>query len=188
MDGYGTEEGLLGFLRLVGVLKHLKRTGWVQAGVREPESVAAHMYRMALMALVLRPQDGRALRMALVHDLAECIVGDITPNCGVAKDEKRRMEEAAMRRIGELLRPHSAEAASEVMQLFEEYERGNSATARFVKGLDKLDMVLQAVEYQTQQPELELDEFFAALHAIDDPSLQRLGVAAVASRLRPSAS
>ncbi len=30
--------------------------------------------------------------MALVHDLAECLVGDITPYCGVSKEEKHRRE------------------------------------------------------------------------------------------------
>lgn len=30
--------------------------------------------------------------MALVHDIAECIVGDITPFCGVSKEEKKRRE------------------------------------------------------------------------------------------------
>ena len=30
--------------------------------------------------------------MALVHDLAESIVGDITPSCGVSKEEKIQRE------------------------------------------------------------------------------------------------
>lgn len=33
-------------------LQHLKRTGWVRKGVHEPESVASHMYRMAMMAFL----------------------------------------------------------------------------------------------------------------------------------------
>lgn len=33
------------------------------------------------------------MKMAIVHDLAECIVGDITPFCGVSKEEKYRREE-----------------------------------------------------------------------------------------------
>ena len=34
--------------------------------------------------------------MSLVHDMAECIVGDITPHCGIAKDEKLRREREGM--------------------------------------------------------------------------------------------
>lgn len=39
---------------------------------------------------------------ALVHDLAECIVGDITPHCGVSPEEKHRREDEAMKLITEL--------------------------------------------------------------------------------------
>lgn len=73
-----------------------KRTGWLKAGVPRVESVADHSYRAALLALVL-PESGvdrvRCMKMALVHDLAESIVGDITPSCGVSTDEKHRREE-----------------------------------------------------------------------------------------------
>lgn len=41
--------------------------------------------------------------MTLIHDLAECIVGDITPHCGVPADEKHRREDEAMERICKLL-------------------------------------------------------------------------------------
>jgi putative hydrolase of HD superfamily len=34
----------------------------------------------------------RLVNMCLVHDLAECIVGDITPWCGVSADDKRNRE------------------------------------------------------------------------------------------------
>lgn len=39
---------------------------------------------------------------ALVHDLAECIVGDITPHCGITPKEKHRQEDEAMKKISEL--------------------------------------------------------------------------------------
>lgn len=39
---------------------------------------------------------------ALVHDLAECIVGDLTPHCGVSPEEKHRREDEAMKKIAEL--------------------------------------------------------------------------------------
>jgi 5'-deoxynucleotidase YfbR-like HD superfamily hydrolase len=37
----------------------------------------------------------RCVQMALVHDLAESIVGDLTPHCGVSREEKHRMEKVA---------------------------------------------------------------------------------------------
>jgi len=35
----------------------------------------------------------RLIKVCLVHDLAEAVVGDITPNCGVSKEQKRQLEE-----------------------------------------------------------------------------------------------
>jgi 5'-deoxynucleotidase YfbR-like HD superfamily hydrolase len=42
------------------------------------------------------------LKLALVHDLAECIVGDITPYCGVTPAEKRQREDIAMKELAQL--------------------------------------------------------------------------------------
>lgn len=42
------------------------------------------------------------MKLALVHDLAECIVGDITPFCGVASAEKHQREDAAMKDLAQL--------------------------------------------------------------------------------------
>ena len=42
-----------GYIHTIGKLKTNKRTGWVRAGVSLPESIADHMYRMAMMALAL---------------------------------------------------------------------------------------------------------------------------------------
>ena len=75
-------------------IQHLKRTGWVVHGVHEPETVSGHMYRMAMMAFLFGGQSDPAvsqekcIKMALVHDLAESVVGDITPFQGVSKEEK----------------------------------------------------------------------------------------------------
>lgn len=68
--------------------------------VQEPETVACHMYRMALLAFLLN--DGsvdrdKCIRMALVHDLGEAIVGDITPHCGVTDQDKYEQEKAVRR-------------------------------------------------------------------------------------------
>lgn len=53
--------------------------------------------------------------LALVHDLAESIVGDITPYCGVSKEEKRKREMDAMQEIAKLIAPRG----ERLMELFE---------------------------------------------------------------------
>lgn len=53
--------------------------------------------------------------VALVHDLAESIVGDITPYCGVSKEEKKMREMNAMQEIAEMIAPRG----QRLMELFE---------------------------------------------------------------------
>ena len=78
---------LLPFLSEVIKIKRTVRTGWKRKNVPEPESVSDHMYFMALMALVATPEHlnkDKCIKIAIVHDLAECITGDITPHDGIS--------------------------------------------------------------------------------------------------------
>lgn len=139
---------LLQFLRLVGQLKRVPRTGWVYRNVEKPESVSDHMYRMAVMALITEDKQlnkDRCVRLALVHDMAECIVGDIAPADNISKEEKHQREEAAMKHLTQLL---SEDLRKEIYELWEEYEHQSTAEARFVKELDQCEMILQASEYE----------------------------------------
>ncbi|KAH8248575.1 hypothetical protein KR032_001046, partial [Drosophila birchii] len=152
---------ILQFMELIGNLKHTKRTGWVLRDVNDCESISGHMYRMSMLTFLLDGSEGlnqiRCMELALVHDLAESLVGDITPFCGVSKDEKRAMEFKAMEDICKLIEPRG----KRIMELFEEYEHGQSAESKFVKDLDRLDMVMQAFEYEKRDNcLLKHQEFF----------------------------
>jgi len=87
----------LDFLRVVGKLKTLKRTGWVNNKVALPESVADHMYRMAMCSFLITDpalDRTRLMKLAVVHDLAEALVGDIVPHDErYTKELKRTLEE-----------------------------------------------------------------------------------------------
>lgn len=89
-------SGKLELMHLVERLKLQKRTGWVREGCRDPESIADHMYRMAVMALLSEEDEeldvAKCVQMAVVHDLAEAEVGDITPFDGISKEEKQARE------------------------------------------------------------------------------------------------
>ena len=149
---------VLRFFRLAGRLKATARAGWELRGIGDPESVADHSFRVGLLALVLSrgadpPLDReRCVAMALVHDLAESIVGDITPYDGISGDEKNRREREAMERLGAMLGDDG------LLRLWEEYQAAETAEARFVKDLDKLETVLQAAEYEEARG-VELAEF-----------------------------
>lgn len=157
------DAALLHFFHLAGRLKDTPRAGWALRGISAPESVADHSHRAALLALVLAPRAHppldvcRCVALALVHDLAEALVGDITPYDGVSAGDKRVREEAAMRELASLAGDGS------LLALWREYDGAASPEARFVKELDKLETVVQASEYAARGDAAPgaLDEFWA---------------------------
>ncbi|VDN16446.1 unnamed protein product [Dibothriocephalus latus] len=98
------------------------------------------------------------MKMAVVHDLAECIVGDLTPHCGVSVEEKHAREEAAMQSICE---PLPTDLRAELVDLLKEYDSQLTPEAVVCKDLDKFEMILQAFEYETEAGHPGwLEEFF----------------------------
>ncbi|KAL6629958.1 hypothetical protein ACP70R_029723 [Stipagrostis hirtigluma subsp. patula] len=171
------------FLTLCHRLKTTKRAGWVRRGVQAPESVADHMYRMGVMALVAADLPGvdrdRCVKMAIVHDIAEAIVGDITPSDGVPKEEKSRREKAALDHMCELLGGGSR--AQEIRELWMEYEQNASLEAKVVKDFDKVEMILQALEYEKEQGQ-DLEEFFQSTAGKFQTDIGKAWAAEIASR------
>ncbi|KAL3889096.1 hypothetical protein ACJMK2_001452 [Sinanodonta woodiana] len=153
---------LFEFISLIGQLKRIKRTGWVLRKVTDPESVADHMYRMGVMAFLIDPGSGlskeKCIKMSLVHDMAESIVGDLTPSDGVDKEEKHRREKTALMHICSLV---SDDVGAELMSLWQEYEEQKTPESHYVMDLDKFDMIFQAYEYeQIDNKPGFLQEFF----------------------------
>ncbi|XP_077343072.1 5'-deoxynucleotidase HDDC2 [Lithobates pipiens] len=147
-SGSHAGKSLLQFMKFIGQLKRIPRTGWVYSQVKKPESVSDHMYRMAVMAMLTEDKTlnrDRCIRLALVHDMAESIVGDIAPADNVSKEDKHRKEKDAMKHLSHLL---PEDLKKEIYDLWEEYEFQSSAEARFVKELDQCEMILQALEYE----------------------------------------
>ena len=174
-------KNTIDFLTMARGLKTTPRTGWVlqKAGPRI-ESVADHSWRISLMAMVAsspsissstsstssttRQYDtNRCIKMALVHDLAEATVGDITPHCGVSDTTKHELELRAITEMTQKLTlglPSTVDDVSsslsssnngvgnEILELWKEYEEGLTDNAKLVKDMDKLEMILQALEYE----------------------------------------
>jgi len=144
-------------------LKAIPRSGWVQSGiaVSEVESIAAHSYGMSMLILFLRDDLAecgvnleRALHMALIHDVAESIVGDLTPRDSVSADAKHAAEAVAYEGIMKNVDPDEY-----LRNLWIEFEAGQSLEAQLVKRIDKLDMLLQASIYEKQFT-VHLDSFW----------------------------
>jgi putative hydrolase of HD superfamily len=136
-------HSILTFLRRAEALKHTYRSAWTSAG--EPESVAAHTWRLALMALLLAPQLPevdllRLLKICLIHDLGEALNGDIP-----AIEQTDGPEKAIQERkdLLELIDSLPNDLRAELLTLWEDYEAAGSTEARLAKGLDKLETLIQ---------------------------------------------
>jgi putative hydrolase of HD superfamily len=107
--------------------------------------------------------------MALVHDMAEAIVGDVTPpeNSGVSKADKLSWEQGATTHmLAQLSHDSNADVVDHISALWNEYEERATATARFVKDCDTVEMLLQALDYEVAHSEIgaavDLSDFFAS--------------------------
>ncbi|KAF4656912.1 HD domain-containing protein 2 [Perkinsus chesapeaki] len=169
--------GIVDFMQFIGKLKSLRRTGWVRSGVPDPESDCDHMHRCAVLAM-LSPDNKegfdrqKTIRMALVHDLAEAVAGDITPYCGVSKEEKHKLEKDGLAKMLAYLRedPAGEGMAQEIEDLWNEFEAGTTQEvfwpAIYAKDIDKFDMLLQAYEYEKAYDGLVMPTFYESTKGI----------------------
>ncbi|MEM2974626.1 MAG: HD domain-containing protein, partial [Candidatus Micrarchaeia archaeon] len=74
-------ESLSKFFYELGMLKRVKRNGWWLAGVENPETIAEHNARTAIIAYVLAKMEGanacKAAMMCMLHDAPEVRTSDI---------------------------------------------------------------------------------------------------------------
>jgi putative hydrolase of HD superfamily len=189
---------LVRFMQIASKLKTVRRQGWIDRGVAEPESVADHSWSVALLAWTLAGERddldrNRVLLLGLIHDLPEALAGDTTPfdaqrdemgqisaehfsrpptYSTAAKDLKRQAEEQA---LDEMLAGLPDSLRVEIRDAWQEYEEAETPEARFVKQVDKLETVIQAESYFALQPELQIESFRqGARRDINDPQLRRI--------------
>lgn len=155
-------EKIISLLSTIGGLKKIRRTGWLNNGVRNAESVCDHSLRVCAMALFFSRELGcdssKLVKMALVHDLHESICGDLILDYskygagkGLPKQEKDLLELEAARKMEEMvLEALGRREAGEFVRLWLEAEEKKSAEARALAELDKLEMLLQAYEYNAE--------------------------------------
>ena len=148
-------QAILDFIEEIGVLKNLSRTGWRFRGIKDAESVADHCYRVSLLSMiladVLTEQDVRldaekVMRLALLHEIAEARIGDLPfpaleyiPE-GVKEAGERAAVESMFERFGLLQQKY--------IQLWEEFEKGTSIEGKLVRAADKLELMIQVLEYE----------------------------------------
>lgn len=136
-----TKKSPAKFFLELGALKRMPRSGWVRAGIQNPENVASHSYRVALIAWVLAKIENvdsdKVVKMALLHDLEEARTGDLDM---VMKRYLGNKREKAFR---DILKNSNFE--KEALDLLSEK---NSLESKIVKDSDKIELFLQAHEYE----------------------------------------
>lgn len=131
--------------------KELPRQGFIALGFKrnEADSVAAHSWTTAMLTYMLAQEmvkDGakvdvnRAVKMALFHDMAETIVGDVgTFVKGMAGGAFAPIEEEGLKWLVADLPQNQ-----EITLLVHEYMQRKTLEARLVKVADNLDALAQA--------------------------------------------
>ncbi|KAK0671644.1 HD domain-containing protein [Cercophora samala] len=171
----------LAFFHILEKLKTNKREGWRRFGINRGESISDHMYRMSMISMLAPPalasklDMAKCMKMCLIHDMAESIVGDITPVDGVPKPEKSRREATTMDYItkGLLGNVDGGKVGEEIRAIWQEYEDSKTLESHYVHDIDKMELLLQMVEYEKRgDHKLDLGEFAYVKTRIVLPEIQ----------------
>ncbi|MFJ7146655.1 HD family hydrolase [Streptomyces sp. NPDC100445] len=138
------------FLYEAGTLKNTKRSGWWMAGVKDPETVADHSWRTALIATIIAQLEGadpaRAAFLSVWHDSQETRTGDVN-HLG----KKYTQGEVDPRAItADQVAGMPEGLADAIRALVGEYEAKESPEATCARDADKLECMIQGIEYRDQ--------------------------------------
>lgn len=175
------------FFQLISLLKQQKRTGWINMGIPNPESISDHMYRMSIISMVLDSKNfnnnnnngelidfSKCCKIALVHDIAESLVGDIVPHdLNIDKVEKSKREYKAILYLCEIISKYSLENANEIKELWIDYECQRNFESTIVKDIDKYELLIQTFEYERLN-NVRMDEFYSCRKVIKHEEIQKL--------------
>lgn len=138
------------YLYEIGHLKHQKRTGWWRMGVRDPESVAEHSYRTAVIGYILasleQANPEKTAALCLFHDTAETRIGDLH---WITK-RYLRTKEGEQIAFNEQTEQLPQDIAGKVRTLVGEYEERSSRESLLAHDADLLECLLQSREYEMQ--------------------------------------
>lgn len=175
---------LINFFFRYGRLKRIPRTGWLLRGVSlgDVESVAEHTLRTAAISMILahllcsrgiKVDVLKVVEMAILHDLAEAMILDVNRDVSrrIGSERKEYME-----RIAEdiLLEELPEDLKGMYRKTLDELHRGESLEARIVRTSDRLETIMQAVEYSYKYAAAVLEVFYQDINEVEDFSLDEL--------------
>ncbi len=146
-------EQQLALLMELDQLKSVLRRTRVKSAEGRLENSAEHSWHVALMAILMEehanePVDiARVVKMLLLHDIVEIDAGDTFVYDAVASLEQEEKELAAAKRMFGML---PTEQSADLMAIWQEFEQGQSADAKFAKALDRIIPMLLNYHNQGQ--------------------------------------
>ena len=155
---------LFKFSEVVGRLKNVRRSGWIShVGIEDPESVADHSFRCAILAMCIGDLADvdieKLVKMLLLHDIQEALTGDydIFAKKKIGIKKFRAQEKNAAR---EILSQLPSELMEEYVAVWEEFEDRKTREAILANDIDKIEMMMQALEYEKEGYDPEKFEEF----------------------------
>lgn len=166
--------------------------------MKDPETIAAHSFRMTLIAWLLGKEEGldikKLLKMALIHDLSEVYAGDMTPYDKIFPKNKKKQKELLKKwprflkteEKKHLLAKHKKEwqalsnltaklslaRRDEIIKLWLDFDEGLSKEGKFVRQVDKVENLLQALEYWKENKKFPIKPWWIEVkELVDDPLL-----------------
>lgn len=200
---------LLSFFLSSSLLKSIPRTGWVWEGIENPETIAEHCFRVTFFAWVLGAkanlQQSRLLPMALTHELCEIHAGDMTPYFDILPEDEEEKQKVLQRwvrlsqkkkeilsrkkfdlekkALDRVLDPLSPLLQERLLSLWMEYEKGSSLEGKFVKQIDRVEALLQGIEYLGPKPDSILVGWWEGTEEIVDHPILRAFLKTIEHRL-----
>lgn len=191
---------ILNFLIEVGKLKKMPRTGFVWLGIKNPETIAQHCFRVAILNWILgkkvkpRLNLEKIIKMSIGHELCEIYAGDMTPYWGLLPRDSKKRKEILKRWIRlpkkvkekrdkikflkekkglqKLIQNLEPRIKKDIFDTWVEYEKMNSREGRFVKQGEKIETLLQALEYWGPEPDTPVFGWWEEVEdLVDNPIL-----------------
>ena len=147
-------EGIIQFLKKTGKLKRVKRSGWIsQVGIENPESVADHSFRSAVLAMCIADLEGlnaeKLVRMLLLHDVHEAVIGDYD-YFAKKKISSSELEKRKREAIKNILSTLPEDLRRKYLSIWLEFEEQKTEESKLARQIDKLEMAIQALEYEKE--------------------------------------
>jgi putative hydrolase of HD superfamily len=138
------------YLYEMGQMKRVQRSGWWLAGIVNPETVAEHSFRTAILGYILASLEGadatKTTMMCLFHDTHETRIND---SHRVVK-RYINTDVGEMEAFQEQVERLPQKMAASITSLIVDYEGKESMEAQVAHDADLLECLIQAREYQSQ--------------------------------------